>query len=503
LLLAVFPIGILLFLQYESIVRQQKAIRDLTVANLMLSGESVAAQIEADYREQAGHILRGYARILEKQRALPALSAEKLQRLLDPVNSPEAFDRLFVVHSDGFVFPASAEASLFKEQIPLLTAQYPGEVFPLGVTGPPAAQFFYMENAPGQYVIVSVRVGALRQKPQINAPAYGVADRVRIVSALAPALGKNDVTVGFPTLFPFWRLAISPIEAQNHTDSGILIFAALTSGILILFGVGLALLIRANWRRWRLTQLKEEVIRDVSHDLRMPVANISLHSEMLFSGGFTPHQVQRFHRIVYGEAQRLTSLIGVMLEPSRRRRDPALKLLPCDLRPAVEESVSAVAERIRSRGFHIDLALPESLPLVCCDPVSIARCLENLLDNAVKYSGDSRRIEVRAELRRRYVSISVRDYGIGIGREHIPHIFEEFYRAGGNNENRAKNGRAPVRHGAPARADTSVLDEGLNGVDGYGLGLSLVKSIIEAHRGKVEVTSPPNGGSSFVLLLPL
>jgi len=510
LLLAVLPIGGLLCLQYGSIVRQQESIRDLIAANLVLSGQRIAAQIEADYRQQAGQILREYVRILKEHTAIHPISPEEVRGLFYPAPHPAApFDQLFVVHSNGKVFPALPGASPAAERhmeqyIPLLNAQSPGEVFPLGIVGPPPIQFFYMENAPGEYVIVSARPAARPDRLRVDANAFGVPNRVRIVPAFGTLLDAQDVALPFPTLFPFWRLAVSPTNAQKHPGSGLSTFVGLTSGILIVFGMGLVLLIRANWRRWRLTQLKEEAIRDVSHDLRMPVANISLHSEMLFSGGFAPQQVERFHRIVYGEAQRLTSLIGVMLESSRRRRDPAPKLPLCDLRPTIEESVSAVAERIRSRGFHIDLALPESLPLVCCDPVSVARCLENLLDNAVKYSGDSRRIELRAELLRRYVSISVRDYGIGIGREHLPHIFEEFYRAGSNSENRAKNGRAPVRHGTPARATaTGVLDEGLNGAGGYGLGLSVVRSIMEAHRGRVEVRSELGRGSEFVLLLPL
>ena len=259
--------------------------------------------------------------------------------------------------------------------------------------------------------------------PQNVATLHGLPNYVRIVAASSPRMSGSGVCVRFPTLFPFWRLDVSPTDAQNQASSGILIFAGLTSAILLLFGFGLVLLIQANWRQWRSTQLQEEFVRGVSHDLRTPVANISLHSELLFTGRFAPHQMDHFHHVVYGEARRLASLVGVALESSKRRhRAPELQLVPCDLRQTVIESVNVLEDRISSRGFHVNSTLPESVPLVNCDQTRVARCLENLLDNAVKYSGDARRI---------------------------------------------------------------------------------VKGIIEGHHGKVEVTSQPDRGSEFALLLPL
>lgn len=126
----------------------------------------------------------------------------------------------------------------------------------------------------------------------------------------------------------------------------------------------------------------------------------------------------------------------------------------------------------KTQGISNEFSLPEDLPLIHCDPDAIGQCLANLLENAVKYSGDSRRIDVRATTGARSITIAVRDYGIGIPKERHAQIFDEFYRV------------------------ERTYAEGL------GLGLYLVKRVMDAHRGRVEVDSEPGRGSEFRLVFP-
>ena len=131
---------------------------------------------------------------------------------------------------------------------------------------------------------------------------------------------------------------------------------------------------------------------------------------------------------------------------------------------------------MRHEGFDIGLDVEGPIPLLAVDRTALAQALTNLVDNAIKYSGDSRKISVRASLEEQTVAIVVEDFGVGIKKEDISRLFERFYRGG---------------------------DELTRTVKGSGLGLTLVREIVAAHRGKVHVESEPGKGSVFSIRLPL
>jgi signal transduction histidine kinase len=128
-----------------------------------------------------------------------------------------------------------------------------------------------------------------------------------------------------------------------------------------------------------------------------------------------------------------------------------------------------------TRGFSVECSLDSRAYAVDADSEALARALGNLLDNAAKYSGDSRRIEVTVRHADRAVSIAVRDYGIGIPLPEQGRIFQKFVR------------------GAAAKSQ---------GIKGTGIGLAMVRHIVHAHGGSVRVTSAPGAGSTFTIVLP-
>jgi two-component system phosphate regulon sensor histidine kinase PhoR len=142
----------------------------------------------------------------------------------------------------------------------------------------------------------------------------------------------------------------------------------------------------------------------------------------------------------------------------------------------LQQIVSVIQDQMRHKDFIIQLEIEKPLPEIKADRESIYQAITNLIDNAVKYSGDARNIVVRAFAEGKYLIISVKDIGIGIKKEEIDKIFERFYRGG---------------------------DELTRTVKGSGLGLTLVKQIVEAHHGKVLVESEPGHGSTFSVRLPL
>jgi len=414
------PILVLLGFQYESISRQRVAIRALTVANLRLMGERLAEEEEREYLEDAEYTLRDLQLLSTSKAGDP--TQERMKAYFQAKNGPPkfGFNDVLLVRADRLVSPPSTSARretarlLLQNNIQLLGSQQTGKGFPLAFTGSPPTQFFYLETGSGDYIVLSVNLK--RAVPVTENARYilGIQNPVRIVPK-SGTHAANDVLVPFSIVFPFWELAISPTGPPTQGAPEIAIVAAITSATLILLGFGLLLLTRANWRQWPLNRLRTESVTDVSHDIRAALANISLYSETLASGRCQLDETREFHEIIFRQAQRLSKSVNRVLELSRiQRGKKQFSRSSCELRPTIAKAVQDIESVASPRGFHINLQMPEYFPLLNCDPDAIEQCLANLLENAVKYSGDSRRIEVEATAGGRSTVVAIRDYGIGI-----------------------------------------------------------------------------------------
>jgi signal transduction histidine kinase len=147
-----------------------------------------------------------------------------------------------------------------------------------------------------------------------------------------------------------------------------------------------------------------------------------------------------------------------------------------DIYPLLKELVSGIQDRVRHDGFKIQIKMEKPLPILRLDSEAMTQVVTNLIDNAIKYSGERKKIIVRAYTENRDLIISVQDFGVGIRKEELDKVFERFYRVG---------------------------EELTRRVKGSGLGLTLVKQIVEAHQGTVEVESEPGLGSIFSLRIPI
>ena len=181
-----------------------------------------------------------------------------------------------------------------------------------------------------------------------------------------------------------------------------------------------------------------------------------------------------FYRIIVRESERLSRLVSQVLTFSRIERGAQVyNFEEGDLAPAITGIVDDYREYLERAGFTVERTLVESAPTVRFDLAALSQALVNLLDNAVKYSGQSRAIDVRLEARNGSVTFEVEDHGVGIAAAEQEKIFERFYRV--------SNG---------------------SGKGGYGLGLFLVRHIMDAHGGRAEVDSEPGRGSRFRLVFP-
>ena len=231
-------------------------------------------------------------------------------------------------------------------------------------------------------------------------------------------------------------------------------------------------------RQLELAQLKSSFVSNVTHELKTPIALIRLAAETLELRRFsTPEEGQAFLGSIVRETRRLQQLVDNILDFARLEAGQVVfRFEAVDLRAVVEETVENFRPRLEQQGFRVELDLPEGLPLVRGDAVMLQHCMLNLLDNALKYSRGRREVRVAMEARDGAVAASVTDRGIGIAPADQKRIFEKF-----------------------VRVETGLVHD----VKGAGLGLSLVKQIVHAHGGRVELRSSPGDGSTFTLVLPL
>jgi len=228
----------------------------------------------------------------------------------------------------------------------------------------------------------------------------------------------------------------------------------------------------------RLEQARRDFVANVSHELRTPITSIKGFVETLLDGAMQePDHALNFLKIIARHAERLNEIIDDLLSLSRIEQDSEqgkVALSPGAIKEVLQDAIQVCEERAAAKDIGIDLTCPDDLTARINAPL-LLQAVVNLIDNAVKYSPTARPVQVEARLELGEVLILVRDQGPGIAPEHLPRLFERFYRVD------------------PGRSRK---------VGGTGLGLAIVKHIAQAHGGYVTLQSAPGRGSTFFLHLP-
>ena len=229
---------------------------------------------------------------------------------------------------------------------------------------------------------------------------------------------------------------------------------------------------------------KSNFVATVSHDLRAPLNSISGFASALGDVGPLNERQAEFAVRISDSSERMMNLVTALLELARV--DSRLEQVrnACDVPHIIRSVVTDLQGQALSRKIELALDLQEEAAPVYGDPTQLRQAISNLVDNAIKYSESGQTVRITLRSRDDSVLISVNDEGRGIPNKDIPHIFEKFYQVKA----------APDRGGA---------DRDENQREGAGLGLTLVRSIAEAHGGWVWVESEQAGGSTFTLQLPL
>ena len=280
--------------------------------------------------------------------------------------------------------------------------------------------------------------------------------------------------------FSNWKAAIG-LKNTNLDDlarNSFLHSAGATVLVLFVLLLGIALIVRATDREARLAQAKSNFVSNVSHELKTPLSLISLFSEILALGRVDNEEKKsEYYRIIQHESQRLHKTINNILDFSKIEAGrKTYDFVDGDMAEVIENVLSSYRYQIVNSGFDVQTNIEATMPSVSIDRDAMAQAISNLVDNAIKYSGEVKQVSITTKTQGSDLSIEIADRGIGIPRAEQSKIFDKFYRVG--------NGL-------------------VHDVKGSGLGLSLVKHIIESHKGTISVESDVGKGSRFTILLPL
>ena len=229
----------------------------------------------------------------------------------------------------------------------------------------------------------------------------------------------------------------------------------------------------------KLSNIKNDFINNMTHELKTPISTISLASQMLRDNTVTntPKTIEHISGIIFQESKRLTTQVEKVLQMAVFNEGKLkLKFKEVNINTLINSVVLNFELRVKSRNGRLTTELNANPSVIKGDEVHITNVLFNLLDNAVKYSKEEPKITISTELKDGYLVVAVKDQGIGIQSEYVGQIFERFYRVPTGN---------------------------IHDVKGFGLGLSYVKIITEAHRGKIKVESALNKGTKFMIYFPV
>lgn len=303
-------------------------------------------------------------------------------------------------------------------------------------------------------------------------------------TAAARIAPEREVRVGpassertpFQGVIPFWGVSVTAGRAQAERRYLPVLAYALGAGMVVtVLMLGVVLLARDVARETRLNRLRADLVGGVSHDLKTPLSVIRVYAETVEKTDGMPAPDRRwFASGIVQETERLRRVIDDVIDFSRiQQGERSYRLSPGSLVAPVRAATDRFKAYADLHNFAVETVIPAGLPAVRRDPAAVEQAVLNLLDNALKYSGESKRATLRLYADGQMVAVVVEDEGIGISNAEQVRVFDRFQR-----------GTDPAQ-------------------GGYGLGLYLVRHIMQAHGGTVDVQSAPGVGSAFRLRFPV
>jgi two-component system, OmpR family, phosphate regulon sensor histidine kinase PhoR len=255
-------------------------------------------------------------------------------------------------------------------------------------------------------------------------------------------------------------------------------FWVISSIVLIAVLIFFAYVINIILHQKRLSEIKNDFINNMTHELKTPISTISLASDVLMQKGIeeNPERLHNYARIIKDENQRLQNQVERVLQIARLEKDELeMTKQQFDLHELIDLAVPTIEMNFGEKELKIKTKLDASNAMIWGDEMHITNVIFNLLDNAGKYGGDIPEIIIETRSSEKGIFITVSDKGLGIAKDQQKEIFEKFYRISTGN---------------------------VHDVKGFGLGLHYVKTIVDAHNGKIKLNSKIAEGSQFELFFP-
>ncbi len=293
--------------------------------------------------------------------------------------------------------------------------------------------------------------------------------------------GQPAFTGVFTDSFPPWEIrvfqsGVGAVEKQFLLRRNVYILTLAVVILALSFGGYLA--IRSTAKELKLARLKSDFVATVSHEFRTPLTSIRYMAELLQRGRVPQaERRQKYYETITGESERLSRLVENLLDFSKIEAGmKEYRMEETDIAAVAADTASRFRQQAALQEFRLETEIAEGMPVIRADKDSLSRAIFNLLDNAVKYSGEKPRVVLRAWSGEDQIFLQVEDEGIGISVAEQKRIFEKFYRS-----NRALEGN----------------------IKGSGIGLPLVEHIVRAHGGKVLLESEPGKGTRVTIELPV
>lgn len=241
--------------------------------------------------------------------------------------------------------------------------------------------------------------------------------------------------------------------------------------------IGIVTILRDITREKEIDRLKTELVSMVAHELRSPLTCITGFSELLLDSSLEPEQSEEYATIILKESNRLSDLINKFLDISKIEAGKSqVRKSPVDMKMLVEKVLDFNSQLADKKDIAVTFDSPDEVTVVPLDRDMIEQVVLNLFSNAVKYSPENTSVAVRLIENETRMYLEIEDTGFGISEKALPHIFDKFYRITDN--------------------------EQVRDITGSGLGLALVKEIVEIHGGTIKVKSTLGKGSTFTITLP-
>jgi signal transduction histidine kinase len=334
-----------------------------------------------------------------------------------------------------------------------------------------------------EYILKKIVYGSIFKHAEESVFSWEVTDINGGLLVRSENISENTMPVYtvFPSNLPSWTLTLFPAETGLFASlfrPGKSLFFYIFIAIVVILACGLFFTLQTINNELNLSRMKSYFMSTVSHEFKSPLTSIRQMAEMLVRNRVPSiDRKQKYYSTILQQSERLSHLIDNILDFTKMEEGhKVFHFEKADIVPVVRDIVDLFRELKVSQGFQINLEVPETLPLIVFDRESVEQVIYNLIDNACKYSHESKTIDVQLFSTLSNIIISVGDYGVGIRKEDQEKIFSRFYRAG---------------------------EELTQNVKGSGIGLAIVKQIIEAHHGEITVESSPGKGSVFKAKLPI